>query len=70
MDLKEQQRILDERKWFDSLEAGEDKCGAYPFCQACDKALSYPCARAFLRKEKKFIRIAIVRKKRSGEVAR
>lgn len=44
--LKTKQDELDAIKWRDS-EHGEDKCGTYDYCDVCDKAVDYPCARAF-----------------------
>lgn len=47
--LEAKQTELDIQKWVDS-ESGEDKCGTYGFCDKCDKAKDYPCARAYYAK--------------------
>lgn len=44
--LKIKQDELDAIKWCDS-ELNGDKCGTYDYCVICDKAVEYPCARAF-----------------------
>lgn len=44
--LKIKQNELDVIKWRDS-ELNGDKCGTYDYCIVCDKAVEYPCARAF-----------------------
>ena len=35
MDFKMQQEQFDNQKWYDSILAGEDKCGSYDFCVKC-----------------------------------
>jgi hypothetical protein len=66
MDLQAKQKEFDDVKWYDSILVGEDCCGSYDFCDKCNKYELYPCAKAMQRKSKKYIRIAIVirRKKR------
>ena len=66
MDYKTQQRVFDDEKWYDSVQAGNDQCGTYAFCGVCDKAEEFPCARAVERFQKanvpkKYVRIATVR---------
>ncbi len=53
MDLKNQQKTFDDIKWYDSIVAGEDRCGSYDFCQNCNKDEAFPCARAKERACKK-----------------
>jgi hypothetical protein len=60
MNLKSQQSIFDDVKWFDSIQAGEDRCGTYAFCKRCRKTDEYPCARAANRMENGYIRVATV----------
>ncbi len=60
MTLKEEQAKFDEVKWFESIEAGEDKCGSYSFCEICNKKVSYPCARAARRFSRGVSRVATV----------
>ena len=60
MDFKNRQKVFDTVKWFDSIQAGEDRCGTYEFCGECRKKEKNPCARAARRYEKKYIRIATV----------
>ena len=64
MNFQQQQKAFDTVKWYDSIQAGEDKCGTYVFCGKCRKEDECPCARAAYRYDNKFIRIAIVRKSR------
>ncbi len=64
MDFKTMQCQIDDRKWYDSVLAGEDKCGNYDFCVKCSKSDKYPCARAAHRYENKYVRIAVVRRHR------
>ncbi len=52
MDFKTQQKRFDDIKWYDSIVAGEDRCGCYSFCKYCDKSLPEPCARAACRQKK------------------
>ncbi len=51
MDFATQQKQFDDVKWYDSIVAGCDLCGSYEFCDACDKALDHPCARAMAKKQ-------------------
>ena len=53
MDFREAQLEFDNVKWFDSIIAGEDRCGSYDFCEDCDKEEEDPCARAMDRHENK-----------------
>lgn len=62
MDLKVQQEEFDNKKWHDSIVAGEDQCGKYDFCVRCVKQERYPCAKAMRRFEGKYIRLAIIRR--------
>lgn len=55
--------MFDNEKWFDSIVAGEDRCGSYAFCSACDKEDRNPCVRAMDRHEKGYIRIATIYRK-------
>lgn len=64
MNFQKQQDAFDTVKWYDSIQAGDDKCGTYTFCEKCRKDDEFPCARAAYRYDNKFIRIAIVRKTR------
>ena len=64
MTLKQQQVLFDEIKWFDSIEAGEDRCGSYEFWSSCVKTAQYPCARAAKRQASGAGRVAVVRKKK------
>lgn len=43
---KNEQKKIDEQKWKESYESGEDKCGSYEYCSACKKEEEYPCAKA------------------------
>lgn len=47
--LEAKQTELDIIKWHDS-ENDVDKCGAYDYCDKCDKSKDYPCARAYFAK--------------------
>ncbi len=49
MDFKAEQEKFDLVKWYDSIVAGEDRCGSYEFCENCDKTETEPCAKAALR---------------------
>ncbi len=49
MDMKFQQEKFDDEKWYDSIVAGEDRCGTYDFCAFCNKEDAYPCANAASR---------------------
>ena len=60
MDFKQQQDIFDSVKWFDSIQAGEDRCGSYDFCGKCRKEEANPCARAAHRYHNGYIRIAVI----------
>ncbi len=60
MDYKLQQERMDDIKWYDSIVAGEDRCGSYDFCVKCKKESKYPCARAKLRYEHGLVRIATI----------
>lgn len=64
MDFKTIQSQFDDKKWYDSVLAGEDKCGNYDFCVKCSKSEKYPCARAAHRYENNYVRIAVVRRHR------
>ena len=60
MSFKIRQKEFDDVKWYDSVLAGEDRCGSYNFCAKCDKDQKYPCARAEYRYEKKYIRLGSI----------
>lgn len=62
MNFKTQQDQFDDIKWYDSVQAGEDKCGSYAFCYKCRKTESYPCARAAHRYNNGYYRLAMVRR--------
>ena len=62
MNFKKQQEKFDDVKWFDSIQAGSDKCGSYEFCGECRKSEPYPCARAAHRHANGYIRIAVIRR--------
>jgi hypothetical protein len=64
MDLQAMQAEFDHKKWLDSVTADEDQCGKYDFCVRCTKAGKYPCAKAMLRHEGKYIRLAIIRRRK------
>ena len=64
MDFKTQQEQFDNQKWYDSILAGEDKCGSYDFCVKCCRMEKYPCARAAHRFNNKYIRLAVIRRHR------
>lgn len=60
MTLQQEQNQFDEIKWLESVEAGEDKCGSYEFCEICNKKVSYPCARAARRFSRGVVRVATI----------
>ena len=64
MDLKAQQAEFDSKKWYDSVLAGEDQCGNYDFCVRCNKMETYPCAKAMQRFNGKYIRLAVIRRRK------
>ena len=64
MDFKTKQKQYDDMKWYDSIWAGEDKCGSYEYCGNCRKDEKYPCARAAHRYYNGYIRLAIVRRQK------
>ena len=64
MNFKTQQDQFDDIKWYDSVLAGEDKCGSYEFCCKCRKTEKYPCARAAYRYSNRYIRIGVIRRKK------
>ena len=59
MDFQARQQTLDVIKWYDSIVAGEDRCGTYDYCDKCYKQEMYPCAKAENRKEKGYVRVAV-----------
>ncbi len=62
MNFKVEQDKFDTIKWFDSIVAGEDRCGSYDFCATCNKAETEPCARAAYRsRPNRLTPIAVVR---------
>ena len=64
MDFKNRQDQFDNVKWYDSIVAGEDKCGSYEFCGKCRKNEPFPCARAAHRYNNGYIRLAVIRRVR------
>ena len=62
MNFKNEQKRMDDLKWYDSIVAGEDRCGTYDFCSVCKKEEEYPCAHAEYRYRNGLIRIAIIRR--------
>ena len=50
MDKLALQVRLDQQKWIDSVNNHRDMCGAYDFCEFCDKAVELPCATAYEKK--------------------
>ena len=64
MNLKNRQKEFDEVKWYDSILAGEDRCGSYEFCIKCNKKEKYPCARAEYKYNTGYIRIAVLRRRK------
>lgn len=64
MDYKSEQKRVDDLKWYDSIVAGEDRCGSYDFCVECRKDEAYPCARAEYRYRNGLIRVAVVRRRK------
>jgi hypothetical protein len=63
MNFKSRQEQFDNIKWYDSILAGKDQCGAYVFCDKCRKDEPYPCARAAHRYENGYIRIAVLQRR-------
>ncbi len=55
MNFKNEQEKFDVIKWYDSIVAGEDRCGSYDFCASCNKAESEPCARAAFRSRPDYV---------------
>lgn len=49
-DLKRLQQAINEDKETESNRQNRDVCGDYaPFCEYCNKNLSYPCAQAYIK---------------------
>lgn len=63
MDFKSRQDKIDVIKWYDSIVAGEDRCGTYVYCEKCNKAEEYPCAKAEAKYFKKYVRVAVVHRR-------
>ena len=63
MNFQEWQNNFDQKKWIDSIIAGEDTCGTYKFCEKCNKQEETPCARAFNRFKNPRIRVAVLRRR-------
>ncbi len=62
MDFQNEQEKFDVIKWYDSIVAGEDRCGSYEFCSVCNKAEPQPCARAAFRNQaRNLTKLAVVR---------
>lgn len=53
LSLKERQKRLDLKKWLDSNEQTKDTCGTYEYCKFCNKTETYPCAKAYIKANKK-----------------
>lgn len=47
MAITKKQKELDELKWLKSEEMGQDACGTFDYCTACDKTLENPCDKAY-----------------------
>ena len=47
MAITKKQKELDELKWLKSEELGQDACGTFDYCAACDKTLENPCDKAY-----------------------
>lgn len=47
MDKIALQAKLDDQKWNDSIANHRDMCGAYDYCEFCDKSVALPCASAY-----------------------
>lgn len=60
MDYISKQKQFDTVKWFDSIAAGEDRCGSYEFCEKCNIEEQNPCAHAIHRHRIGYVRIAWV----------
>lgn len=60
MDFQARQNTLDTIKWYDSIVAGEDRCGTYAFCVKCRKNEQYPCAKAEDRYGKGYVRVGVL----------
>ncbi len=63
---KDEQKKIDEKKWKESYESGEDKCGSYDYCSECKKEEEYPCAKAKRRvsnKKRGKTRVAVLKSK-------
>lgn len=60
---KSEQDKFDNTKWYDSILAGEDRCGTYEFCGKCRKEELYPCAKAMHRNAKGGVRVAVIRRR-------
>ncbi len=63
MSFEQQQKRFDGVKWFDSIRAGDDRCGTYEFCGECRKDELNPCARAMHRFQNGYIRIAVIHRR-------
>lgn len=50
--ISEKQKVLDGKKWADSVIAGKDMCGHYEYCCACNKQEENPCENAIKRYKK------------------
>ena len=62
MSFERQQKRFDGVKWFDSIRAGDDRCGTYAFCGECRKDEPNPCARAMHRYQNGYVRSAVIRR--------
>lgn len=53
MAITKKQKELDELKWLKSEELGQDACGTFDYCAACDKTLENPCDKAYRKTHSK-----------------
>lgn len=60
---RDEQKKIDVKKWNESAESGEDKCGTYSFCALCQREQEYPCAKAKRRESnrKGKVRVAVAK---------
>ena len=66
MAITKKQKELDELKWLKSEELGQDACGTFDYCAACDKTLENPCDKAY-RKTHTKPKVKKRQKGRSGQ---
>ena len=61
--FQKRQEAIDIIKWYDSIVAGEDRCGTYEYCIKCRKEEKYPCARAEDKYQKGYVRVAVINRR-------